>query len=336
MKTCLPCHVVLVLVLLVASSPATAQQFLHYSAEGWNFGHRDQIEEATHVIKVTNRGPRAVTINRVELTCGCVKASFGRKVIAPGETVPLNLRLFANRGEGEIKKYVIVHSNDPGAPVKKLVMTGFIQPIWSLDVKGRLLDFGDIRNGEPTTRRVTLRVRPGFKVKLVDVLYQPTGGLVDVKTSPFREKDGHYGWYLDVTLKEKVGNGDFEGIVRVETDFAKFPFRGFRLKARVRTTTEVSPGVVRCGVLKPGEVWKGTVTLHKTVGEGLRVAAVDCGDSRMKVKSQVVRKGKTWRLLLTLTPRPGDREVRGTIRVTVDEPGWHLFEIKYRARIKGS
>ena len=99
-----PLFIVLLIVCAVAPD-AVAQSFLKYSEPGWDFGKREQTEQDTFVIKVTNEGTRPVRIKKLELTCGCVKAKMAKQIILAGETVDLNLTLHANRGEGDIRKF---------------------------------------------------------------------------------------------------------------------------------------------------------------------------------------------------------------------------------------
>lgn len=311
-----------------------AQSFLKFSEPGWDFGKREQTDTATKVIKVTNRGSRTVRVKKIELTCGCVQAKLGKMVLSPGDTTDLTLNLFATRGEGEIKKYVILHSDDPYVPKAKLAMTGFIRPIWTLDVKGRILEFGEVKNGESATKRVTLRIRPEFKIDLVEILAQPMGKQIEIKQTPFKEEDGHYGWHLDVTLSGALSNGDFEGVVRVETDFAKFRFRGFRILAHVVSTTAITPKVLRMGTVKAGTTWTGEIQLMKATGTGLKLISATSKDPRTKLTSEVIEAGKHIKVKVAITPDAKDLDVRGTILVEIDEPGYKSFEVKYRGRVQ--
>ncbi len=331
LKTCLA----VLIVLFVSSVPSYAQKAgLKFSEPGWDFGKREQTDTVSKVIQVTNTGARTVHVKKIELTCGCIEAKLDKMTIGPGESVKLNLRLVATRGEGAIKRFVIIHSDDPFAREVKLPMTGFIRPIWTLDVKGRLLDFGEVKNGASTTKRVTLTVRPEYKIDIVDVIAQTSGGDVSVKRTPFKNERG-YGWYLDITLSGQLPTGDFEGITRVETDFSAFRFRGFRLVARIITTTEVSPKVLRPGVLKPGTTWTGEILVTKKLGAGMRVASAFCKDPRVKLDVETIEEGKRYRIKVALTPGPKDTELRGTIAILVDEPGSQNFEVKFRARVQG-
>ncbi len=322
-----------ILFLFVCLPAVDAQSFLKFSEPGWDFGKRDQTQDASKVIQVTNNGTRAVHVKKIELTCGCIEATLDKMVIQPKETVNLNLHLIAKRGEGEVKKFVIIHSDDPYTPQAKLPMTGFIQPIWWLSLKGLVLDFGEVENGSSTTKRVSVMVRPGTKLELVDVLFDPSDGQIKIKKTPFKNKDGVHGWHLDVALGGRLSTGDFEGIVRIETDYAPFRFRGFRVMGRVVTATEVSPQVLRLPTLKVGETWTGEIVVTKKRGTGMRVATVFCKDPRVSLKSEVIKEGQSSRVAVSITPKAGDKEIRGVIQIGIDEPGYHMFEVKYRGRV---
>ena len=160
------------------------------------------------------------------------------------------------------------------------------------------------------------------------------GKQIQIKRTPFKEKDGHYGWYLDVTLSPTLSNGDFEGVVRVETDFPKFRFRGFRILARIVSTTEISAKTLRIGSIRAGQSWTGEIELKKSHGSGMRITSATSKDPRVKLTPEVIEVGKHAKVKVTITPIAKDREVRGTILIVIDEPGYRNFEVKYRARVQ--
>ena len=143
---------VLALLLCAASGLAQAPR-IQFSETAWDFGTRDQGSPGeTKIVKVENVGVRELRITELDVTCGCVQPHFrGHKpkyfkgaqkldiALAPGASIDLILDLHTERGEGEIKKFVTVKSNDPTQRVVNLPMTGTLKPRWWIASKRKEL-----------------------------------------------------------------------------------------------------------------------------------------------------------------------------------------------------
>ena len=304
---------------------------LKLSTTVWDFGTRDQGEKDRKIVYLENTGDAILVIKKVSTSGGCVEPVMEPGTeIGPGHREPLVLNLDTNKGEGKIAKVITVESSDPRQPKSMISIRGTILPIWSLDV--HTLNFGQVKNGDHATKVVRMKVRKGFDVKLKDVQFMPSDKIACVK-KPFKEKNGDYGWDLEISLIGKMETGGFEGIVLVSTDYAARPQRGFRVTADIVSSTRVAPGRLAFGLLKPGQKKTISVRLEKTLGHGLRVVDVVVKDSHLTCKTAEVEAGKIYRVDVTLTAggKPGD--IRGEIEIGLDEPGWRLVKLPYYAKV---
>ncbi|MCA9321873.1 MAG: DUF1573 domain-containing protein [Planctomycetes bacterium] len=323
----------LFLVLNAMSAAGQWRPRIEASAPGWDFGVRNQGGKDTHSIALKNVGKAELVIKKVSTTCGCVQPSLPENTrIAAGESATLMLELDTNRGEGEIKKFVIVESNDPIQPKLMLEMTGTIHPAWCFD--GHTLHFGPVPNGQPTSKTMRLRVRADCEVAIKQILAHPEDRL-KVTPKPYRLENGEHGWDLEVALVGKMEAGYFEGVVFVTTDYEERSSRGFRVGAEITSSSQVTPQRLAFGILEPGATKTIALELRKAHGDGLRVADVVCKDERITSKVTPIEDGVAYRIDVTLTAREGDEDLRGQIEIGIDEPGWVVHKIDYYAKVSG-
>ena len=93
---------------------------------------RDVAENDPPVLyrfRYENRSEKPVVILRVDTSCGCVKASFPRKPIAPGESGEIEVRFDPHGHEGALYKQMPVYTSGSGnRPAVRLALSGTIKP----------------------------------------------------------------------------------------------------------------------------------------------------------------------------------------------------------------
>jgi hypothetical protein len=157
---------VVALIVVLAAGSAWAQPSVSFPDAPWDFGQVLQNEAVSHQFEVKNGGRDTLFISRVKPACGCTSAPLTRDVIAPGESIWLDVTFNTKKFSGSINKSVTVFSNDPENPQAKLSFTADVQ----------------------TTRsRVALINEPADLGQLVpDKLRQSTLSLTNVGSEPYR------------------------------------------------------------------------------------------------------------------------------------------------------
>jgi hypothetical protein len=99
-----------------------------------------------------NDGTAALLIHDVRSSCGCTTGEPQRRIIAPGETVPLLLALDTRGREGEYRGTVRILSNDPHRPSVAIEIHATIAPRF----RGipHVLRFDGISRGEVRTQSI--------------------------------------------------------------------------------------------------------------------------------------------------------------------------------------
>lgn len=111
--------VALPLGVVICASVAQAQPKVLFPGAPWDFGQVLQDQSVSHQFEVKNEGTDTLFISRVKPACGCTSAPLTRDVIAPGESVWLNVTFNTKKFAGEVTKSVAVFCNDPNDPQAK-------------------------------------------------------------------------------------------------------------------------------------------------------------------------------------------------------------------------
>lgn len=86
---------------------------LSLSEEEWDFGMVKPNDKPTHIFMVKNEGDEDLIIERVRVSCGCVKTSISTKLIKPGKSAELKATFDTTGYDGKIEKDIYIKSNDP-------------------------------------------------------------------------------------------------------------------------------------------------------------------------------------------------------------------------------
>lgn len=91
-----------------------------FSETSYDFGEMKQGDKKDHTFTLTNDGKSELIIRNVRSSCGCTAVAPSKKVIAPGESVPLKVTFDSRGKRGRQSKSVTVITNDPKTPTSML------------------------------------------------------------------------------------------------------------------------------------------------------------------------------------------------------------------------
>lgn len=310
--------------LVMAQKPA-----LEFSDPGWDFGRRIQGAVDSKTIEITNNSQRTVKI-KISKTCGCIETKARQMTIEAGDTADLYIGLDTKRGEGEIKKFVLLETDDPAQRLYNLPMTGFIETVWNLSSTDINLD--KLRRKPGTIASFEISFREGAKTKITMIMSH--AGRFDAKQVPIEKgKDGRRRIRVDLALVKGAETGHFEDVILVGSDDKDIPQRMVRLSGQLLTSTTVTPNQLAFGLLKPDVDKSLTLKVVKSDGDGMRVVEVVCENPHIKTEVKEVTKGKVWEVKVTARPKAGQRDLRGTLRIRIDEPGEIVHKVNFYGRV---
>jgi hypothetical protein len=99
----------------LASAPVA-----QFNAMDYDFGDMKQGDKKDYTFNLTNTGKSDLHIRNVRSSCGCTAVAPSKKVVSPGETVPIKVTFDSRGKRGRQSKSITVITNDPKNPTSTL------------------------------------------------------------------------------------------------------------------------------------------------------------------------------------------------------------------------
>lgn len=94
----------------------------------FDFGRAVQHKTLEKEFSVRNFGTQDLVIESVSTTCGCTVADSYGKVIKPGGSTQLRVRLETRDYSGRVERRVLIRTNDPVASLTELKVEATVVP----------------------------------------------------------------------------------------------------------------------------------------------------------------------------------------------------------------
>lgn len=98
-----------------------------FNALEHDFGAMKQGDKKEFTFNLTNDGKSDLQIRNVRSSCGCTAVAPSKKVVSPGETVPIKVTFDSRGKRGRQSKSVTVITNDPKNPTSTLRISSNIE-----------------------------------------------------------------------------------------------------------------------------------------------------------------------------------------------------------------
>jgi uncharacterized protein YgiM (DUF1202 family) len=198
-----------------AATTTTGTAKMVLSAEVYDGGEVPKGTPVEHDFTVRNTGTADLLILSVKPACGCTTPGFD-KVVPPGGTGKITLKVDTARFKGPISKTATVTTNDPDQPNVKLVMNANVQTF--IDVLPRDSVFFRQYRGEAKKEEVTIKSNePGaFTIKDVQVTGEGIKHELAAGTGSNEQK-------LSVWIDKSVPIGNVDGSIKLVTSSTKEP-----------------------------------------------------------------------------------------------------------------
>jgi Protein of unknown function (DUF1573) len=99
------------------------------SKDSWDFGTISEGQVVTHVFRISNIGEAELLIDSVTPVCDCTVANISANIIPSGGKAELKVIFNSKGNTGSYKSFVMISSNDPEWPVKRITISGKIVAI---------------------------------------------------------------------------------------------------------------------------------------------------------------------------------------------------------------
>lgn len=190
-----------------------------------DFGRIPQHASRAQTFTFRNDGTEPLRILKVTPDCGCTLAEPADTVIAPGGSSSLRVVFNSGEYEGDLRKVVILETNDPAEPRIDLLFLVHVAP--EVEITERILDFGPVRLGGTASLTSIFKAQPGvpFTVRT------PVGAeeFVTWTVAP-DPSTGPGAWKAEAHLRPDAPLGRFN--VRVEVPYSHPNATGDRISVR--------------------------------------------------------------------------------------------------------
>ncbi len=205
--------------LLVESQPD-----IFFEEPIYNFGKVYKNEDVEHFFILKNRGTKDLIIEDIKASCGCIISEATTPKVLPGTSEGIIVTLRGIPDTGAISKSIRIYSNDPDTPVYSLKLLGEI--VEDITINTRQISFGFIPKGKKVKVEIGVKPRPGFKLKIKDVI--STNPDISIKYKK-DEQDNKY--VVEATLKDTATVGVLTGNIQIFTNSERqnrliIPFSG--------------------------------------------------------------------------------------------------------------
>jgi hypothetical protein len=150
-----------------ASPPAIV-----FEREVCDLGSVVQGELPTCDFAFTNGGNGDLRILQVEPTCGCTTALLASPLVHAGERGTIRVVFDTESFAGEVRKEIIVRSNDPARPAITLRLTALVEA--EVEFEPAALTFDGIHPGAVLRQSVALTNRRAEAIRILSISTEPS------------------------------------------------------------------------------------------------------------------------------------------------------------------
>lgn len=278
-----------------------------------DFGRIEPTDRPARTVRVTNTGPRPVTLQAARSSCGCTRAILDKQRLAPGESAGLRIELdVSDYPSNTVRSIVHVESDGTPHAMAQLSVVASISPEYALAPER--VEFGKVKRDARPEVCVKLRQTGGLDV-VIERIEAPAGLIVSYADSTGQlGAEGTTGgdenpkvFNVTVQLQPEFMNGIVNSRFAIITNVARMPRIEVPVSAEVvGVECSVSPKVVVFGASAAGERI-GAVTVRGT--NDIQVLEAQSSDPSIEAEIVEVLARKEYLVALRLgdAPAPGKR-----------------------------
>lgn len=196
--------------LLVAVTAAWAGPKVVVRDNDFDFGYTPEGLSAIHRFWVVNEGDQPLKINKVRPSCGCTTVPLTKNVLAPKDSVAMDLKFDTKRFHGKVSKSATIEDADTTQHDEKLRFTatindfqGWVEPTpWLvyLDTLGKEEQVIHLMNKSVAPYQISIKSPPAnhLEFRLLGTEIPPHGEIQAVVKTTAQTPIGEY--YSSVTL----------------------------------------------------------------------------------------------------------------------------------------
>lgn len=290
----------------------------------YDFGKMKSGKDIEHDFWFHNTGNGPLEIVQVKPSCGCTTTHQYDKVVEPGKSGKIPIKVSTGHATGPINKSITVTTNVAGAGATI-----------ALQVKGELWEsiqatpnnalFGNVAVGQTkdaaVVRKLTIANNTDAPVKLGAVKNMST-----VFTGDIKEVEAGKKWELTVTLKMPQPPGVVNGMMELETGVSDPPKLQIPCSAYLVADVDVVPNKMVLPAARTARLQRDFY-VRNNGGKPIHLSDLAASNSMLKVGMQETQPGMSFRVTMDVpteykAPKDGDK-----ITFKTDNPSYPTITI---------
>lgn len=301
---------ILVSCLIVLSKPLLAEDArvpeLQVAEPEYDFGNVGQGTKITHDFVLRNTGTSDLHIQRVVPSCGCTTSSLDSDKIAPGTEAQLSVTFDTSGFAGEKVKTVRLYTNDPDQLTAILTLKGSVIP--EVEVVPRRVFFGEITEGTPASRDVTITIREGSSVRIKSIVSRSP----DITLHELEASDTKRVLRVDLSPDTKEGEVRDRIVVLLQGD--NRDSINIPVYASVTGAIDIKPSAISFGVITD-KVETRTLTVVARSPAEFSLNSVEVDSDALAATFRPLEPKGRYEVTVRLDGSKVHRMLRGTVRL---------------------
>lgn len=273
----------------------------------YDFGRVKAGDEIRKDFWFTNAGNGLLEVLKVRPACGCTTAGEHDKVVEPGKTGKIPIKLGTTNMAGPITKTVTVYTNCSGP--EEMITLNIKGEVWQpVQLAPPSASFGRLTTAQvqdgSQTRKVTISnntdkpaklsikesSNPAFKAEIVEV---ETGKKFD----------------LNVTAQGALTSGMVSAMLTVETGLEEVPSVTVPVSAYITAEVEVAPNRLSLPMNRTAPLQRHLYINNNNANKPLKISDVATSNPALKHTLTEVKPGTSFRITLDI---PADYKIAST------------------------
>jgi hypothetical protein len=290
------------------------QPDIKFDVESQDLGTIFQMGTYKCSFKFKNAGATRLAVERATSSCGCAAPVLSERELDPGEEASLDVELKSEMAEGPVVRNLMVKSNDPDEPIKRLTIKANIVP--KLPVKPKAVYFRKVRKSERPT--VNLEVGPPKVERISSVEVKSTTEHFTHQLLPVDRQEGRY--RVEVAIADQVPLGRSAGWLEFFLNGETEPCARVRVTAYVVGDIEVEPERLTFRAQRGAETDLSPLRVTSGTDTTFRVLDVKSDVPVLRTELVPIEQGKQYSVVARLSPDAAAGQVRGKVTIRTDNP----------------
>lgn len=269
-----------------------------FDTPSYNFGRVREGQQVFHDFWFTNTGTGPLEILKVKPSCGCTTAGTHDRIVQPGKTGKIPIKLNLGRASGPVAKTVMVYTNCTGTDsMVTLRIQGEVwQPIQASPASasfGRLT--ADQAKDTTLERRLTIVNNTEDPVALKGVRVSNPSFKAETKVLEEGKR-----FELIVNVVPPLATGPVTGTIEIDTNLDGTPKVTIPVNAYVTADVDVTPNQLTLPATRQGKLQRQFFIRNNTI-KPVKLSDLKASNENLKltlVETQPV--GKSYRLTVEI------------------------------------